>query len=489
MKVSVIGSGFSGLSASAVLAKAGYQVEVFEKNSQPGGRARKFTEKGFTFDMGPTWYWLPDVFEKFFSHFGKTPGDYYKLYRLDPSYRMFFGKDDYIDVPAENEELYSLFEKLERGSSKNLRKFLSEAAFKYNLAMKEIIYMPSLSFREYLNWAIISGVLSVNFFKPISKYIRSLFRNEKIIRILEFPVIFLGAAPANTPSLYSMMNHADLTLGTWYPEGGMYEVINALVKLNEELGVKINLNEPVTEFTYHNHKINEVITSAKAHKTQAVIAGADYQFIDQQVIDPDYREYSLQYWNSRKMAPSALLFYIGLDKTVDGLEHHNLFFDTDFEKHASEIYKSPKWPSHPAFYVSVSSKTDKSSAPQGGENLIILIPIASGLEDSETIKEQYFKMVITRLEYLLKEPISKHIIYKRLYGASNFINDYNSFKGNAYGLSNTLLQTAFLKPKMRSSKLSNLFYCGQLTVPGPGVPPSIISGEIAARLVIKNLKV
>lgn len=489
MKISVIGSGFSGLSASAVLAKAGYEVEVFEKNSQPGGRARKFTEKGFTFDMGPTWYWLPDVFEKFFSQFGKAPQDYYKLYRLDPAYRMFFGKDDFIDIPASTEELYALFEKLEPGSSKNLRKFLSEAAFKYNLAMKEIIYMPSLSFREYINWTLISGVLSVNFFKSISKYIRSLFKNEKIIRILEFPVIFLGAAPANTPSLYSMMNHADLTLGTWYPQGGMYEVINALVNLNKELGVKINLDEPISQFTYKNNKIKEIVTSSKVYDSDAVVSGADYQFIDQKVVNQNYREYSPRYWQSRKMAPSALLFYIGLDKKVQGLEHHNLFFDTDFEKHADEIYKSPKWPSQPAFYVSVSSKTDKSSAPEGCENIIILIPVASGLEDSEVIKEQYFKMVISRLEYLLSEKISNHIIYKRLYGASDFISDYNSFKGNAYGLSNTLLQTAFLKPKMKSSKLANLFYCGQLTVPGPGVPPSIISGEIAARLVIKNLKV
>jgi phytoene desaturase len=488
MKVSVIGSGFSGLSASAVLAKAGYEVEVFEKNSQPGGRARKFTEKGFTYDMGPTWYWLPDVFENFFAQFGKTPSNYYKLHRLDPSYRMFFGKDDFIDIPATHEKLYQLFETLEPGAAKNLKKFLQEAAFKYNLAMKEIIFKPSLSFMEYINWSIITGVSNVNFFKSISKYIRSLFKNEKIIRILEFPVIFLGAAPSDTPSLYSMMNHADLTLGTWYPQGGMYEVINALVKLNRELGVKINLDEPVKRFNYKNTKITEVLTSKSIHSTDAVVAGADYQFIDQQVLDNEYREYSPKYWETRKMAPSAMLFYIGLNKEIKGLEHHNLFFDTDFEKHADEIYKTPRWPTNPAFYVSVSSKTDKTSAPAGGENLIILIPVSSGLTDTEDIKEQYYQMVISRLENLINDKISENIIYKRLYAASDFINDYNSFKGNAYGLSNTLLQTAFLKPKMRSSKISNLFYCGQLTVPGPGVPPSIISGEIAAQLVIKNLK-
>lgn len=488
MKVAVIGSGFSGLSASASLAKAGFEVEVFEKNSTPGGRARQLKERGFTFDMGPTWYWLPDVFEKFFAKFGKHPSDFYNLSRLDPSYRMFFGKEDYIDIPATHEELYSLFEKLEPGSAKKLRKFLLEAAFKYNLAMKEIIYLPSLSMLEYFNWTIISGVMKVNFFKSISRYIRSLFKNEHIIRILEFPVIFLGAAPSNTPSLYSMMNHADLTLGTWYPHGGMYEVIDAMVRLNKSLGVKFNFEESVNFFNYKNNSISSLITSTKVARIDAVVAGADYNHIDQHIVSERYREYSTKYWEKRKMAPSALLFFVGLDKKIPSLLHHNLFFDTDFEKHADEIYKKVRWPSNPAFYVSCSTKTDLSSAPTGCENLIVLIPVASGLHDTDEIRESYFQLVISRMEHLLHEKIGSHIIYKKIYASSNFIEDYNSFKGNAYGLSNTLLQTAFLKPRLRSSKLSNLFYCGQLTVPGPGVPPSIISGEIAAALVCKQLK-
>jgi phytoene desaturase len=489
MKVSVIGSGFSGLAASASLARLGFEVEVYEKNMDPGGRARKFSAEGFTFDMGPTWYWLPDVFEKFFAKFGKSPADYYELYRLDPSYRMFFGNHDYIDIPAGNEELYELFEKLEPGSSKNLKKFLHEAAFKYNLAMREIIYKPSLSFSEYFNLTIISGVLKVSFFKSIRKYIRSLFRNEKIIRILEFPVIFLGAAPANTPALYSMMNHADLTLGTWYPKGGMFKVIDAMVELNKSLGVKFNFNESISGFAYKHSKIEAVHTSSRTVKTEAVVAGADYHHVDRHLLDEEFREYSESYWEKRKMAPSALLFFVGLNKKLPGILHHNLFFDTDFDKHAGEIYAAPQWPSHPAFYVSCSSKTDLLSAPPNGENLIILIPVASGLTDTKQIQQQYFDMVIFRLETLLGESVSNHIVFSKMYAASDFIDDYNSFKGNAYGLSNTLLQTAFLKPRMRNSKLSNLFYCGQLTVPGPGVPPSIISGEIAANLVIKNLKI
>lgn len=488
MKISVIGSGFSGLAAAATLAREGHEVQVFEKNSEPGGRARQLKAEGFTFDMGPTWYWLPDVFEKFFAKFDKTPSDYYSLKRLDPGYRMFFEKNDYIDIPANQEKLFTLFESQEPGSSKNLKKFLDEAAYKYKLAMDQFIYKPGLSATELFNLTILAGVLKVNFFKSISKYIRSLFKNPRLVKILEFPVIFLGAAPNDTPSLYSLMNHADLTLGTWYPIGGMHEVIKAMVKLNETIGVKINYNSEIKEFGYYHNFVDELITSTHAFKSDAVVAAADYHFVDQKILPDAFREYNKSYWEKRKMAPSALLYYIGLNKKLDSLEHHNLFFDTDFEKHAGEIYKHPQWPSNPAIYVSCSTKTDPSSAPEGFENLIILIPVASGLEDSEAVRRQYFDLVVNRLEYHLSTNIRNHIVFQKSYAASDFVTDYNSFKGNAYGLSNTLLQTAFLKPKMKSSKLSNLFYCGQLTVPGPGVPPSIISGEIAGNLVNNYFK-
>jgi phytoene desaturase len=488
MKVSVIGSGFSGLAAAATMAIKGYEVHVFEKNSQPGGRARQLKAEGFTFDMGPTWYWLPDVFEKFFEKFDKTPADFYTLTRLDPGYRMFFGKNDFVDIPATQDALFALFESLEPGSSGNLKKFLAEAAFKYKLAMNEFIYKPGISVTEFFNWSIISGVLKVNFFKSISKYIRSLFKNPRIIKILEFPVIFLGAAPADTPSLYSLMNHADLTLGTWYPMGGMHEVIKGMVKLNESLGVKINYDLEVVEFKYHLNTIDELITHSGDYKTDVVVAGADYNFVDQKILASPYREYNAAYWKGRKMAPSALLYYIGLDKRLHGLEHHNLFFDTDFEKHAEAIYKQPEWPSSPAIYVSCSTITDSSGAPEGNENLIILIPVAAGLEETPSTRKQYLEMVLDRMENNLGQDLRNHIVYQKSYAASDFINDYHSFKGNAYGLSNTLLQTAFLKPKIKSSKLINLFYCGQLTVPGPGVPPSIISGEIAGNLVNNYFK-
>ncbi len=486
--VSIIGAGFSGLSAAGVLAKKGFNVDVYEKNSQPGGRASKLQSDGFTFDMGPTWYWMPDVFERYFALFGKSVDDFYTLKRLDPSYRMFFGKNDFIDVPASLNELYNLFEQIESGSSDKLKKFLSDAEFKYNIGIKEIVYKPGSSIFEYFDFKIIKGISRLDFFQSMTSYVKSKFKDPRIIKILEFPVIFLGATPSETPALYSMMNYADLVLGTWYPVGGMSRVVDAMLELNSSLGVKFHFNSEVNNIEVNNKKVEKIIVNGSSVKTNILIASGDYHHIEQKLLPEKYREYSEKYWQSRKLAPSALLFFLGVNKKVKNLLHHNLFFDQDFSKHADEIYKNPQWPTNPAIYVSVSSKTDLSVAPDGFENIIILIPVAPGLNDTEEIRERYYDLVMDRLEYITGDSIKAHVIFKRTYAHRDFETDYHAFKGNAYGLANTLLQTAIFKPKMKSKKLSNLFYCGQLTVPGPGVPPSIISGEIAASLVVQYTK-
>ena len=486
--VSIIGAGFSGLSAAGVLAKKGFNVDVYEKNSQPGGRASKLQSDGFTFDMGPTWYWMPDVFERYFALFGKSVDDFYTLKRLDPSYRMFFGKNDFIDVPAGLNELYNLFEQIESGSSDKLKKFLSDAEFKYNIGIKEIVYKPGSSIFEYFDFKIIKGISRLDFFQSMTSYVKSKFKDPRIIKILEFPVIFLGATPSETPALYSMMNYADLVLGTWYPVGGMSRVVDAMLELNSSLGVKFHFNSEVNNIEVNNKKVEKIIVNGSSVKTNILIASGDYHHIEQKLLPEKYRDYSEKYWQSRKLAPSALLFFLGINKKVKNLLHHNLFFDQDFSKHADEIYKNPQWPTNPAIYVSVSSKTDLSVAPDGFENIIILIPVAPGLNDTEEIRERYYDLVMDRLEYITGDSIKAHVIFKRTYAHRDFETDYHAFKGNAYGLANTLLQTAIFKPKMKSKKLSNLFYCGQLTVPGPGVPPSIISGEIAASLVVQYTK-
>ncbi|MEP0368682.1 MAG: phytoene desaturase family protein [Cyclobacteriaceae bacterium] len=484
--IGVIGSGFSSLSAACHLAQSGHTVTVFEKNAEPGGRARKFSDSGFTFDMGPSWYWMPDVFEHFFSQFNKKPSDYYELKRLDPSYRVKF-KNEFIDLPANMQELESLFESIETGSSSQLRKFLKQAEFKYHVGINDLVYKPSRSLTEFIDPKLLAGVLRMDVFTSMSKHIRKFFKNEKLIQLLEFPVLFLGSTPENTPALYSLMNYADMSLGTWYPMGGMHKVVEGMVSLARDLGVKFEMNSTVTSFLFDGNNIEKIITDRGEYSVDIVVGGADYHHIDQQILPPKYRHYSSKYWESRTMAPSSLLFYIGVDKPVPNMLHHVLFFDEDFKQHAHEIYTDPKWPSKPLLYTSATSKTDSSVAPEGSENLVILIPVAPGLEDRDEIRDKYFEMAMDKLEAFTETNIRDHIVFKRSFAHSDFIQDYHSFKGNAYGLANTLKQTAILKPSMKSKKVGNLYYTGQLTVPGPGVPPSIISGEVVSREIKKDL--
>lgn len=484
--VIIIGSGFAGLSAASFMAKEGWQVTVVEKNQMPGGRAQQLKANGFTFDMGPSFYWMPDVFERFFACFGKKTSDYYTLTRLDPSYRIYWS-DSYTDIPASYQALQQVFESLEPGSSAALDKYLQGAAYKYDVGVNRLVYKPGRSLTEFLDWPTISGVFRLDVFTSIRKHIARYFKNPKLQQLMEFPVLFLGALPEDTPALYSLMNYADIKGGTWYPQGGMYAVAEGMYKLATELGVHFHFGEEVKEIVVEKGLAKKIICSRQTFTADAVISGADYHFTEQQLLSPEYRQYSEAYWNKRVMAPSCLMYYVGLNKKIKRIVHHSLFFDVSFEKHGKEIYKDPQWPHEPLFYVSVSSLTDPAVAPPGQENLVLLVPVASGLEgDTEELREKYFTMIMKRMEQHLGESLLDAVVYKKSYSVSDFVHDYHSFRGNAYGLANTLRQTAIFRPACVSKKVKNLFFTGQLTVPGPGVPPSLISGEVAAGQVQKK---
>lgn len=482
-KIAIIGSGFSGLAAACCLAKEGFDVDVYEKNSQLGGRARSFEVDGFKFDMGPSWYWMPEVFEQFFNQFDKSVSDYYDLVRLDPSYVVHFGKDDIVELPANYEELKVLFETIEPGSSSKLDSFLEEAEYKYKVGMSDFVWKKSDSILEFVDARIFKSMFKLDLFSSIAKQVRAKFKNPKIRKILEFPVLFLGATPENTPALYSLMNYADLKLGTWYPKGGMVQIINGMLSVARDLGVNLHTDSEVQKINIDKGAVTSILVNDIEKNCDYVVGAGDYNHIEQQLIDKKYQRYDEKYWDSRVMAPSSLLFYLGYSRRVDGLLHHNLFFDKSFAKHAHEIYVDPQWPSEPLFYICCPSKTDPDVAPEGYENVFILIPLAADLPDSEDLQEQYFEKVNKRTKELLGFDLNEGLVYKRTFSIENFKKDYNSYKGNAYGLANTLKQTAFLKPKIKSAKVSNLFFTGQLSTPGPGVPPSLISGQVVANII------
>jgi len=484
--VVVIGSGFSSLSAATFLADRGHRVIILEKNTSPGGRARKFEQDGFVFDMGPSWYWMPEVFDRYFELFGHKTSDLYNLKRLNPSYKVVFGHDRHWDIPASAEALGDFFETQEPGASIALKQFLKEAGHKYNVGIKELVFKPGRSLSEFIHPAFLKGIFKLDVFNSHSAHVRKFFKHPDIIKVLEFPVLFLGAKPSKTPALYSLMNYADISLGTWYPMGGMHKIVEAMVKIAQNKGVEFRYNHEVTGFEIKNQSISSVSAGDKNIPCSGVIGGADYQHLDQKVTPAAFRNYSSSYWDKRTLAPSSLIFYLGISKRVPGLLHHNLFFDEDFEQHAKQIYDKPSWPDKPLFYTCVPSVTDSSVAPQGCENIFILIPVAPDIADSEEMREKYYHIVMERLERYTGFPIRNNVVYKKSYAHRDFINDYNAFKGNAYGLANTLSQTAILKPSLKSKKIKNLYFTGQLTVPGPGVPPSIISGEVVAKEYIKD---
>lgn len=485
-KVIVIGAGFSGLSTATQLASLGYEVEILEKNEQAGGRARVFSSDGFVFDMGPSWYWMPDIFEMYFAKFGKKPSDYYELVRLDPSYSVILNDQEVLDLPANFEALKSMFESIEKGSSQKLDEFLQQAAYKYQVGIGKFVWKPSLKIAEFLSLKLLVDAIQIDVFQSFYTHIRKFFKSEKLLKLMEFPILFLGAISQNTPALYSLMNYAEIKLGTWYPMGGMHKIVEGMLQLAQEKGVKVSYHQEVLGFEYQNGSISSVRTNKGIYAADAVIASADYHHVEQ-LLENKFKNYSEAYWDKRIMAPSSLLFYLGINKTLPRLKHHNLFFDRDFTIHSDEIYTNPQWPSDPLFYVSAPSKTDPTVAPVGSENLFLLIPVAPGLVDTEQEREKYFEQLINRLETYCGTAIKEHIVFKRSYAHKDFIKDYHAFKGNAYGLANTLKQTAILKPSLKNKKLKNLYYTGQLTVPGPGVPPSLISGLVVAQQLHQDL--
>jgi len=486
-KIAVIGSGFSGLSAAAYLSAAGHEVHVFEKNPTIGGRARQLrTSNGYVFDMGPSWYWMPDIFERFFNDFGHTTEDFYSLQLLDPAFDVVFGEQT-RSIPHDFVELCKLFESIEKGSAQRLTAFMEEAQFKYEMGMQNLVYMPGLSVSEFADMELIKGAIRLQVFSSFSKHIRKFFTHPQLLALMEFPVLFLGAMPQDTPALYSLMNYAGLKLGTWYPQGGFGKVIEAIEKVAEERGAKIEVNAPVEEILVKNGLATGLRVKGQNLSFDGIIAGADYHHVESRLLPTAYRNYDEKYWDKKTFAPSCLIYYLGIKKRLAHIRHHSLFFEEDLLLHSQEIYKTPQWPTKPLFYVCCPSQSDASVAPEGHENLFLLMPLAPGLPDSEEQREKYFAVMMDRLQKQLGEEIISHIDYKKSYCVQDFVADYHSYKGNAYGLANTLMQTALLKPKIRNKKIKNLFYTGQLTVPGPGVPPALISGKIAANQMIKTL--
>jgi phytoene desaturase len=483
-KIAIIGSGFSGMSAAAYAAGEGHEVHVFEKHDGPGGRARQFsTAEGYVFDMGPSWYWMPDIIEQFFEDFNYKSSDFFELVSLNPQFDIIFS-DGKMAIPENYDELKNLFEETELGAGKRLDQFMQSARFKYEVGMRDFVNKPCYHWTEFVSPKIAKSALKLDLLSNFRSYVNRYFTHPKLKALMEFPVIFLGASPKNIPALYSMMNYGGYVLGTKYPVGGFFQLVLAMKKVAEDQGVVFHFDHTVERINVKNNHVHSLSINGEYHEFDAVIASADYHHSENLLADGSLKNYDEAYWQRKTFAPSCLIYYLGIKERIPNLNHHTLFFEPDLDAHIDSIYGKKRWAEDPLFYCCCPSKTDASVAPDGCENVFLLMPVATAIEDDECIREKYLSVMLARIEKQtgIKDLVNK-IEYRRSYCVSDFISDYHAYGGNAYGLANTLSQTAVLKPKIRNKKISNLFYTGQLTVPGPGVPPSIISGKIVAKEV------
>ncbi|MCR9163894.1 MAG: phytoene desaturase family protein [Nannocystaceae bacterium] len=486
-RVTVIGAGFSGLAAASHLAKSGFEVQLLEQHDQAGGRARSFDAEGFRFDMGPSWYWMPDIFDRYFAAFGKTVEQLYDLRRLDPSYRVIWSGEDLWDIPAGVEALRELFESRCPGAGEPLDRFLAQTRYIYESAVEDYLLRPSLSIFEFVDPRLVFELGKMRMLRSMHAYAKSFFDDPRLVRLVEWPVLFLGASAKKTSAMYSLMAYADMALGTWYPMGGMHRIIEGMVEVALEQGVDLRLSRRVESVVTKQGRVVGVQTEREMVECDAVVAAADYHHVEQNLLERDDRQFRETQWARKTMSPSSLLFYLGVRGKVDGLRHHTLFFDRDLDAHMSDVYERPAWPKEPLFYVCCPSKTDPSVAPAEDENLFVLVPLAPGLQDSDEEREKIFELVLRRIEEVAGSSIRERIVYRRHYAMRDFERDYGAYKGNAYGMANTLSQTGPFKPPLRSRKVDNLYFAGQLTVPGPGMPPSLISGELSAKVLTEDL--
>ncbi|KUG20562.1 MAG: phytoene desaturase [Methanomicrobiaceae archaeon] len=483
MNVVIVGAGFGGLSAAALLARQGFDVTVLEKNEQPGGRASTYREGGYSFDMGPSWYLMPDVYEKFFAEFGKTPEDFYDLARLDPSYRIYFDGGPTVDIAADITRNFALFDTFEESGGEKLRTYIDEGKEKYDLAIQEMLYRDYRSIFDMLDRRLLLEGAKLRIFESLETFVKRRFSSDEARRIVQYSVGFLGSSPRNTPAFYHMMSYIDLSMGVWYPDGGMRRVVSAIYGLARDGGADFRFNEPAVSIPVDGRTATGVATPERFYDADIVLVNADYPYSETALLPPAHQTYPEKYWSKREIAPSAFVCYLGLDRKTPALAHHTLFLDKDWEENFHRVFDPAHaaWPENPSYYVNVPSKTDASAAPEHGEALFVLVPLAPGLTDSPDLRERFYSRILDHLEESTGERIRDAVVVRKIFALDDFRDRYNAYRGTALGLTHSLWQTALWRPAHRSRKVENLYYTGQYTHPGIGVPMTLISSQIVAR--------
>ena len=483
--VVIIGGGIGGLGAAGLFARKGYDVTLLEKNENLGGRANIFEANGFRFDMGPSWYLAPDIFEHYFNLVGERVEDHLDLVKLSPSYRIFFRNGGTLDIQSDIEKDAATFDGVERGAGDKLRAYLKQSEYQYGVATEHFMFKNYDTVFDFLNRRVMTEGQKLSVFSTMHKFVSRFFQSPQLRQVMEYTMVFLGTSPYEAPALYNLMSHMDFNQGVFYPRGGFYELIKALAAIAEKNGAELRTNSPVEKIIVRDGKAAGVrLLSGEEMDADIVISNADLWFTETKLLANGSTSLNEKYWKKRVMAPSAFILYLGVKEKLSSLVHHNLLFSEDWRKNFDDIYKDPCLPSGPSLYVCAPSVTDDSVSPAGKENLFVLVPIASGLEIGEEEKQRYADHVLALMEKEMDLPgLREKIEFQRIYTVSDFGHDYNSFRGSALGLAHTLMQTAIFRPKNYSKKVKNLYYTGAGTNPGIGTQICLISAELAYKRV------
>jgi len=482
----IIGAGYAGLSSALLLLQQGWQVTLLEKNEAPGGRARLWKDRGYSFDMGPSWYLMPEVFERFFASIGSSVAENYRLTKLETHYQVYFEGQKPVTITEDLEKTKALFESFEVGGGARLQKYMDEAQYKYDTAVGEFLYREYRTAFDFLNKKILTKGLSLGIFQNLDKFVRRFFTDTRARQILEYAMVFLGTSPNEAPALYSIMSHVDLKLGVFFPEGGMNGVAQAMARLVAQRGGRILCDHEVQGLEVAGGRVTQVRTNRGAFTADLVLNSADYAWSETTLLEPRWQTYRRPYWEKRTFAPSMFLVFLGVNRPLPGLEHHNLYFSADWDRHFDTIFKAPAWPENPCFYLSAITKTDPAMAPEGSENLFLLVPVAPGLEDTDEVRQRYLNLVLDHVQKVTGENLREGVETLRVFGPRDFTADYHAWGGTALGLAHTLFQTAVFRPGHRSKKVSNLWYTGQYTHPGVGVPMTLIASDVVVREILKD---
>lgn len=481
-RVIIIGAGIGGLATANLLAKAGYHVSVYEKNDQPGGRTGMIERDGFRFDSGPSWYLMPDVFDHYFSLFGRSVTDELDLVKLSPAYKVFFEKHDPMTITSDSERDAATFEAIEAGAGDKLRDYVAKGDEIYRLSLQHFLYTNFTSVRDFTKTDILGrGPLMTKLaFTPIDRYVGKFVHDKRLRQILEYPMVFLGSSPFSAPAIYSLMSALDFREGVYYPRGGLYTIIERLVDLGNELGVEYHYNSPVKRIVTADKYAKGITLQSGTHiDADIVISNADLHFTETKLLDKSDRSYPLKYWNKKEAGPSALLMYLGVKGTLPTLEHHNLFFVDDWKTNFDDIFVNKKLPTPASIYVCKPSQTDTTVAPKGHENVFVLVPLPPGVDITAKQLDKVADRYLTQIQDTMGIPdLKKRIVSKQLFGPNDFMTKYYAWQGTALGPSHILRQSAMFRTSNKSKKVENLYYVGGSTTPGIGLPMCLIGAEL-----------